>query len=217
MGVSSAKRGHLFYRYPIGFEIGCWGARHWAENLPVSGNGLRPPFLFLAPCWGARHWAENLPVSGNGLRPPFLFLAPQKEKRAAAGPKRKNALPRSGAVALRADGGLPSRCRQRLPARAGLLIYTAPAPRVRCVSRRGGKSHGPCFCPRCRSMVPRRARQRLAERKARRSENVKCDLAPTASVSTQPRGLANKPEQTPPRPWGGHHKLEGTLSRPAPV
>ena len=56
------------------------------------------------------------------FRPPFLFLAPQKEKRAAAGPKRKNALPRSGAVALRADGGLPSRCRQRLPA------FCRPAP-----------------------------------------------------------------------------------------
>ena len=63
-----------------------------------------------------------MPVSGNGLRPPFLFLAPQKEKRAAAGPKRKNALARSGTVALRADEGLPSRCRLDLPA------FCRPAP-----------------------------------------------------------------------------------------
>ena len=63
-----------------------------------------------------------MPVSGNGLRPPFLFLTPQKEKRAAAGPKRKNALARSGAVALRADVSLPSRCRLDLPA------FCRPAP-----------------------------------------------------------------------------------------
>ena len=160
---------------------------------------------------GVRQWTPP-PIS--------LFGAPKRETGCGRSKEKKRF------AALRCSGpprgrGSPepvlTKTAGLLPARAGLLIYATPAPRVRCVSRRGGKSHGPCFCPRCRSMVPRRARQRLAERKARRSENVKCDLAPTASVSTQPRGLANKPEQTPPRPWGGHHKLEGTLSRPAPV
>ena len=44
-----------------------------------------------------------------------------------------------------------------LPARAEPLIFPGLDPRIRCGGRLGGKSHGPCFCPRCRFMVPRGA------------------------------------------------------------
>ena len=51
-------------------------------------------------------------MSGNGLRPPIFFSILLKRKRVATGPKEKAVfLPRSGAVALRADGGLPNWCR----------------------------------------------------------------------------------------------------------
>ena len=110
---------------------------HWTGNLPVSGNGLRPPL-------SSAQASDRLPrPTGPGLTPsaaPPLptargaagtpFLSCQKEKRAAAGPKRKNALPRSGAVALRADGGLPNRCRRNLRPSAG--------------SRRAVSLHYPC-------------------------------------------------------------------------
>ena len=53
----------------------------------------------------------------RSIAPPIFFSVLRKRKRAVHGPKEKAAfLPRSGAVALRADGGLPNRCRQRLPA-----------------------------------------------------------------------------------------------------
>ena len=104
-----------------------------------------------------------------------------------------------------------------LPARAGPLIFPGPVPRVRCGGRRGGKLHGLCFCPRCRSMVPRRTRQRLAERKARKEKLVKCVLVPRCPPHPRRGNPLSNLHHTPPRPWGGHRKLEGTLSRPAPV
>ena len=51
------------------------------------------------------------------IPPPILFLFLTKREWAVDGPREKIAfLSRSGAVALRADGGLPRRCRQNLPA-----------------------------------------------------------------------------------------------------
>ena len=56
MGVSSAKRGHLFYRYPIGFEVGCRGASHWTRGFSHDdGWADAPPIFFL------RHQKENGP------------------------------------------------------------------------------------------------------------------------------------------------------------
>ena len=88
----------------------------------------RGPALFCPP-----HWTGNLPVSGNGPHPPFLFCLAKRETGRARS-KEKNALPRSGAVALRADGGLPNRCRRNLRPSAG--------------SRRAVSLHYPCAaCP----------------------------------------------------------------------
>ena len=52
----------------------------------------------------------NLSGPDNGPHPPFLFCLAKRETGRARS-KEKTALLRSGAVALRADGGLPSWCR----------------------------------------------------------------------------------------------------------
>ena len=111
-----------------------------------------------------RRFRRGNAVSPQGSTPHSLFVL-DKKRTGRGRSKRKNRFwTRSGAVALRADGGLRGRGSSEtvltkpaglLPARAGLLIYATPAPRVRRGVRRGGKSHGPCFWLRCRSQSRR--------------------------------------------------------------
>ena len=85
-------------------------------------------------CWGPSHRTGNpagLPACPNA--PPISLLVLPKEKRAVHGPKRKNALTRSGAVALRATGvgvSVPAPILPCLRARLGLLRgqYCRPVP-----------------------------------------------------------------------------------------
>ena len=151
---------------------------------------------------------ESSRDGGLTIPPPIFFSVLPKRKRAVNGPKEKNAfLSCSGAVALRADGGLQNRCRRRLPAFCRLAPGSSVVSALRRVfgaaEIRGGKSNSPCFCPRCRSrprevafqradtqvrpygihwehppVLPRRTRQRVAKRNARKEENIKCDFAP---------------------------------------
>ena len=73
------------------------------------------PYIFFAPQRGAanrRRGCSMVPLCGTrmhgftvGMHPPFSFRSCPKRKRAVHGPKEKAAWTRSGAVALRAEGG----------------------------------------------------------------------------------------------------------------
>ena len=107
------------------------GARHHSHQVgerfepsPADRTKERPPQggCFFWPVSGGR--GASAPTGGVGVRPisamliagqctPISLLVLPKEKRAVHGPKRKNALARSGAVALRARRGSAYRCKRR--------------------------------------------------------------------------------------------------------
>ena len=101
-------------------------------------------------------WSEGGPIGPGefaGVRqwtpPPIFFSILLKRKRAADRSKRKGRfLSRFGTfVPPRGRGSpesVPVKTAGLLPARAGPFSCPGLAPRVRCVSHRGGKSHGPC-------------------------------------------------------------------------
>ena len=64
---------------------------------------MGPPFLALWRCRGG--WLPPGGIVPCGDAPPIFFSILRKRKRAVHGPKEKGAGARSGAVALRADGG----------------------------------------------------------------------------------------------------------------
>ena len=131
----STWRGSLFSSAASCWMMSCMGRD---PSFSVEWGGCPPPGLYGPPIWrpGAR------PIGGRICRCPAmnsipysLFVLDKKRmgrtrkgvcriRKAAKpptaarldGPREKIAFTRSGAVALRADGGLPNRCRQRLPA-----------------------------------------------------------------------------------------------------
>ena len=93
---------------------------------------------------------ESSRDGGLPIPPPIFFSILLKRKRAVDGPKEKAAfLPRSGTfVPPRGRGSsesVPVKPAGLLPARAGLLIYATPAPRVRRGGKPGWLTYGPCF------------------------------------------------------------------------
>ena len=149
----------------------------------------------------------NLPRPDNGPHPPFLFCLAKRETGRARS-KEKIALPRSGTfVPPRGRGSpelVPTGLAGHLPARAAPCGFQSFVPRFWCGGHRGGHRMAPASLLPARGMphltAPRRTRQRLAERKARRSENIKCDFSPhplSASRRGDRRTSLNKP---PPRP-----------------
>ena len=102
---TGSRRGPLLRR-----GVGAATCRPGDSAMMIAGP-LHPP-ISLLPCQ-----KRNGPYPQGVCRIRKAAEPPTAAR--LRGPKRKNALPRSGAVALRADGGLPSRCRQNLRSSAG--------------------------------------------------------------------------------------------------
>ena len=153
----------------------------------------------------APHFSFWRPKKRNGLRPvqreKTLYRAPVQWPSARTGVSR---------------AGADQDCR---PSTGSRRAAHFPRHHSACPARRssGWKIAWPLLLNPLPLHGPRRGRQRLAKRKARKEKLVKCALAPTTSVGTPPRGPANKSEQTSPRPWASHRNHGGTISRPASV
>ena len=125
------------------------GLRHAPRPAPAGGSPLER-------CRGG-----NLPPVGFGyddsrsIPPPIFFSVLWKRKWAVDGPKEKAAFCAAHAATGVSRIGSGKDWRSSAGSRRTLPISRPLSRACQLGGHRGGKSHGPCACPRCRSMVPR--------------------------------------------------------------
>ena len=175
-------------------------------SAPVRPFGRGDPAAMAAGTFRP-HWAGEFAGVRQWTPPPYFLFNLVEKKTGRDRSKRKGrffaALRCSGPPRGRGSPELvPTGLAGHLPARAAPCGFQSLVPRFWCGGRRGGRRIVSAPLLPARGMphltAPRRTRQRLAERKARRSENIKCDFSPhplPASRRGDRRTSLNKPRR----------------------
>ena len=163
------------------------GLRNAPRPAPAGGSPLER-------CRGG-----NLPPVGFGyddsrsIPPPIFFSVLWKRKWAVDGPKEKAAFCAAHAATGVSRIGSGKDCRSSAGSRRTLPISRPLSRACQLGGHRGGKSHGPCACPRCRSMVRQRQRLRSRWRLCRLTLDSRSRLRRATDVASPLRGDAAYP------------------------